>query len=70
MNMFKLLTGAASEGIARRLTELGARMLLPPESFIVAGGEGPLVEGELERAVRWVRSPQVLEALHAAAATL
>jgi flavodoxin len=66
MNMFKLLTGAASEGIARRLTELGANMLLPPESFVVAGGEGPLMEGEVERAVAWVRSPQVLGALHAA----
>ncbi|HET9494626.1 MAG TPA: flavodoxin family protein [Chloroflexia bacterium] len=69
MNMFKLLTGAASEGIAHRLTELGATMLLPPESFIVAGGEGPLMEGELERAAAWVRSPQVLGALHATVAT-
>jgi flavodoxin len=68
MNMFKLLTGAASEGIARRLTELGATMLLPPESFLVAGGEGPLMEGEVERAVAWVRSPQVLSALHASMA--
>lgn len=68
MNMFKLLSGAASEGVGRKLTELGANLLLPPESFLVAGGEGPLLDGEIERAVAWVRSPQVLGALHASMA--
>jgi flavodoxin len=68
MNMFKLLSGAASEGVGRKLAELGANLLLPPESFLVAGGEGPLLDGEIERAVAWVRSPQVLGALHASMA--
>lgn len=49
----KLLTGAAAPPIARRLKELGAEVLLPPESFYVVGGEGPLADGELERASRW-----------------
>ena len=57
------LAESAAEGIGRRLGDLGANLLLPPESFVVAGAEGPLLEGEVERAVAWVRSPKVLEAL-------
>ena len=49
----KLLTGAAAPPIAKRLKELGAEVLLPPESFFVEGKEGPLAAGELERASRW-----------------
>jgi flavorubredoxin len=65
MHMLKLLTGSAAEGIARRLKALGADLLMPPESFIVAGTEGPLEAGEIDRAVYWVHSPKVLEALRA-----
>ena len=63
MNMMKLLTGSAADGIARRLKALGAEMLMPPESFLVAGTEGPLEAGEIDRAVYWVHSPQVLGTL-------
>jgi flavodoxin len=48
----QLLTGSASHGIARRLRHHGYR-LLETESFLVEGSEGPLVEGELERARAW-----------------
>jgi Flavodoxin domain len=48
----QVLTGAASHGIARRLRHHGYR-LLDTESFVVEGGEGPLAEGELERARAW-----------------
>jgi flavodoxin len=49
------LTGSAASGMAKKLKEVGVN-LLPPESFLVMGTEGPLVEGELERAARWARS--------------
>ena len=68
MKMMKLLTGSAADGIARKLKGLGARLLLPPGSFIVTGTEGPLEEGEAERAVAWVLSQEVLDTLRAPAA--
>jgi len=46
------LTGAASHGIAKRLRRHGYKVL-DTSSFLVAAGEGPLVDGELERARRW-----------------
>ncbi len=41
--------------MARQLREKGIRPLLSPESFLVTGMQGPLVEGELERAASWAR---------------
>jgi len=63
-----LFTGAASGGIAKVLETFGATMVVPPESFIVSGKEGPLAEGELERARAWARQiiavvPQPAEAV-------
>jgi flavodoxin len=52
----RFLTGAASQGIAKRLEQKGARLVLEPESFLVEGTQGPLVEGELERARAWARA--------------
>src|SRR5205807_6759079 len=49
----RFLTGAASVGIAKRLEQKGAQLVLEPETFLVEGAEGPLVEGELERARAW-----------------
>jgi Flavodoxin domain len=48
----QLLTGSASHGIARRLRHHGYR-LVATESFLVEASEGPLAEGELERAHAW-----------------
>ncbi len=48
-----LISGSAAHGIVKRLQQLGAEVFLPVESFYVEGREGPLVEGELERAGRW-----------------
>jgi hypothetical protein len=48
----KLLTGAASNGIARRLRDHGCDVI-DTASFIVTGTEGPLQDGELERAQAW-----------------
>jgi flavodoxin len=49
------LTGVASRGIAKRLRHRGYE-LLGTESFLVEDSEGPLAEGELDRARDWARS--------------
>jgi flavodoxin len=51
----KWLSGSAADKIARMLEGMECPMLAQPESFIVKGAEGPLAEGEKERAVAWVR---------------
>jgi len=43
-------TGRASRSIRRHLAHQGARIAAPPESFLVEGFTGALVEGELDRA--------------------
>jgi flavodoxin len=45
--------GYAAEKIAARLQKKGGEQALPPEGFIVQEREGPLKEGELERAGEW-----------------
>ncbi|MEV6156776.1 flavodoxin domain-containing protein [Nonomuraea sp. NPDC052129] len=50
------MPGSAARGIAKRLRRLGVRAVAPAHSFYVIGGEGPLVEGELERARQWGES--------------
>ena len=50
------LSGSAARGIARALERKGSRLVAPPESFFVNGREGPLAEGELERAGSWAET--------------
>ncbi len=45
----------AAKHIAGQLKKNGGRLIVPPEGFYVDGMEGPLVEGELERAVDWTK---------------
>jgi flavodoxin len=52
LNKPEWLTGAASLRIARRLRRHGYTVL-DTASFLVAESEGPLMEGELERARQW-----------------
>ena len=47
------LTGSAARGISKRLHRRGFTLVAKPESFFVEDGEGPLAEGELERARAW-----------------
>lgn len=47
------LTGSAARGIAKRLRRRGFTVVADPESFFVDDAEGPLAEGELERAREW-----------------
>ena len=45
--------GYAAKRIADRLKKSGGTLIMPPEGFFVKGTEGPLKEGELERAADW-----------------
>jgi len=47
--------GYAASTIAKLLAKKGAKLLVPPEGFIVMGEQGPLKEGELERAAEWAK---------------
>lgn len=49
---FRIITGAASQQIDRKLRELGSEPVLPPMSFLV-GPDHQLLEGEWERAKEW-----------------
>ena len=50
------MVGSAARGIGRRLRHHGYELVTVPESFFVADAEGPLAEGELERARAWGKS--------------
>jgi flavodoxin len=52
---FVRLFGYAAEPIANRLQKAGGELAVPPEGFYVGGTEGPLLDGELERAAAWAR---------------
>jgi hypothetical protein len=55
--MARWLSGSAAGVIARRLEKAGCTVVVPPESFFVARtSEGPLLEGELDRARTWARA--------------
>lgn len=46
-------TGSAAQAIAKRLDSAGCRVVASGESFIAANFQGPLAEGEAERARAW-----------------
>lgn len=45
--------GYAAKPISDRLVKKGGELVITPEGFFVADREGPLKEGELERAAEW-----------------
>jgi flavodoxin len=47
--------GYAANTMAKALTKKGGNLRVPPEGFLVTGEQGPLKEGELERAAEWAR---------------
>jgi len=53
--VFVKLFGYAAEPIGARLTKMGGDQVIPPEGFSVLGSEGPLKDGELERAAAWAQ---------------
>jgi flavodoxin len=52
---FVRLFGYAAQPIADRLEKKGGKLAVPAEGFYVADTEGPLLEGELERAAEWAK---------------
>ena len=48
----------AAERIAKELVKKGGRLVAEPEGFIVEQKEGPLKQGELERASTWAKGVQ------------
>ena len=47
--------GYAAGRIGSTLEKMGGTLVASPEGFFVKGTEGPLKEGELERAARWAQ---------------
>ena len=47
--------GYAAPRIAQSLERSGGHLLAPPEGFVVLGVQGPLKDGELERAAGWAK---------------
>jgi flavodoxin I len=47
--------GYAAGKIAKNLEKKGGNIILKPEPFFVKGTQGPLKEGELERAAGWAQ---------------
>jgi len=52
---------SASKKLDKRQRKLGGKRIVPPETFHVVGREGPLYDGELERARAWAET--ILEQL-------
>jgi flavodoxin len=48
--------GYAAPKMADMLRKKGATLIRPPEGFIVKGKEGPLADGEIERAKKWLKT--------------
>jgi len=45
--------GYVASSIAKALKKKGGKLLATPEGFLVSGEQGPLKDGELERAAAW-----------------
>ena len=56
LRLLMSVIGYAAPKIAKELSAHGGLQARPPEGFIVEGREGPLRDGELERAIEWARS--------------
>ncbi len=59
LNFFASVFGNdAAKIIAKALVRKGGDLIAPPEGFFVEGSEGPLTDGELERAAKWAAGLQ------------
>lgn len=56
LTFMERIFGYAAEPIAKSLAQKGAEPLGQPQGFFVKGSEGPLRDGEAERAVAWAQS--------------
>jgi flavodoxin len=55
LTTFVKVFGYAAEPMAARLVKKGGTQAMSPAGFFVEGTEGPLRDGELERAAAWAR---------------
>ncbi|HDK26267.1 MAG TPA: flavodoxin family protein [Candidatus Atribacteria bacterium] len=55
LNILVKLFGYAAKPIADKLEKKGGSLIIPPEGFFVKDSEGPLKDGEIERAVDWAK---------------
>ncbi|PHS33910.1 MAG: nitric oxide synthase [Alkaliphilus sp.] len=55
LNILVRLFGYAASPIADKLVKKGGDLIIPPEGFFVKDSEGPLKDGELERAADWAK---------------
>jgi len=55
-----IISGNAAKKISKSLEQLGATIIMPPQAFYVKGNEGPLLEGEIEKAKDWAKKIQSL----------
>jgi len=56
LRLLMKLGGYAAKRIADALKKKGGNLVVSPEGFLVKGREGPLKEGELERAANWAKA--------------
>lgn len=64
LRFFVKIGGYAAKPIADRLKKNGGDLIMPPEGFFVKVAEGPLKEGELERAADWAKLINEVRKLH------
>ncbi len=55
LTFMESIFGYAAKPIADRLKKKGGSLIAEPEGFIVEDSEGPLREGEMERAAEWAK---------------
>lgn len=48
--------GDAAKKIEKYLKEAGAKIIIEPQVFFVNGKEGPLIDGQIEKAIEWART--------------
>ncbi len=56
----------AARKLSGKLRRLGGKQIVPPETFYVNGHEGPLYDGEVERAKQWAETIRQRAAAHKA----
>jgi len=49
------LHGDAKDHMAEKIRTLGGKPIAKPKEFYVKGKDGPLIEGEIEKAAQWAR---------------
>jgi flavodoxin I len=56
LRLLMKIGGYAAPRIAQELDKKGGKLVISPEGFFVKDKEGPLKEGELERAASWAKT--------------